>query len=233
MTSRRRISNMFISQRKLQVLASLATVFSLLSATSCTGFFQNPVLSTVTVGPASLNLNQGATQQMTATGTYNDGSTKNLTTGVVWTSSDTTVATISNSGVVTGIDVGSATITGESGTTSGTAAVTVVLANVTAITVSPTTTTVRINGGTTVPFTASATVSGSSTPVDVTSTVTWAISTTSVGTTADFTVQGQGTDSITILANSTAVAGEVATLTATYISSTSTIVANATITATN
>src|ERR1700688_2757948 len=75
--------------KKLRILASLAMVFSLVSATSCTGFFQNPVLSTVTVGPTSLNLNQGATQQMTATGTYNDGSTKNLTTGVVWSSSDT------------------------------------------------------------------------------------------------------------------------------------------------
>jgi hypothetical protein len=224
---------MFISQRKLQVLASLATVLSLLSATSCTGFFQNPVLSTVTIGPASLNLNQGATQQMTATGTYNDGSTKNLTTGVVWSTSDDTVASISNSGVVTGVNVGSATITGESGTTSGTAAVTVVLANVTSIKINPTTATVRINGGTTVPFTCSATVSGSSQPVDVTSTVTWTISNTSVGSTSDFTVQGQGTTSITVLANSTAVAGEVATLTATYVSNTSTIAANATITATN
>jgi hypothetical protein len=225
---------MLISQRKFQVLASLVTVLSLVSATSCTGFFQNPVLQTVTVGPSNLNLNQGATQQMTATGTYNDGSTKNLSTGIVWSSSETSSVSISNSGVVTGVSVGSSTISAQDGTVTGTASVTVALANVTAITVSPTTATVPINGGTTVPFTASATVSGSSQPVPVTSTAQWTISSVSGGgnSTSDFSVQGQGTDSITVLSSSTAQAGEIATLTATYTSNAGTLTANATITAT-
>ncbi len=223
---------MLISKRKLQVLALLATVLSLLSATSCTGFFQNPVLSTVTVGPSNLNLNQGATQQMTATGTYNDGSTKNLTTGVVWSSSDPGFVSISNSGIVTGVSVGSSTITAQDGTVTGTASVTVALSNVTAITVSPTTATVTANGGVTVPFTASATISGSSQPQPVTSTATWAISSVSGGGNSvnDFTVQGQSTDSITVLANSTALSGETAILTATYASNSGTFTANATIT---
>jgi len=213
--------------KKLKVLASLAMVFSLVSATSCTGFFQNPVLQTVTVGPSNLNLNQGATQQMTATGTYNDGSTKTLTSGVVWSSSDTSSVGISSSGLVSGVSVGTSTITAQDGTVTGTSSVTVALANVTAITISPTTATVKANGGLSPDYTATATVSGSSQPVPVTSTVTWSISSSN---SADFTINGQGTTLVTITANSTSVAGEVATVTATYISSTNTFVANATLT---
>ncbi len=114
----------------------------------------------------------------------------------------------------------------------GTASVTVALSNVTAITVSPTTATVTANGGVTVPFTASATISGSSQPQPVTSTATWAISSVSGGGNSvnDFTVQGQSTDSITVLANSTALSGETAILTATYASNSGTFTANATIT---
>ena len=47
----------------------------------------------------------GATQQFTATGTYSDGTTQNLTTQAVWASSDTNVAAISASGLATTADV--------------------------------------------------------------------------------------------------------------------------------
>lgn len=224
MTSRRRISNMFISQRKLQVLASLATVLSLLSATSCTGFFQNPTVTTLTIGPATLNLNQDATQQMYATATYDDGSTKNLTSGVVWTSSDTSVASISNSGIVTGVSAGGpATITGEYATVSGTATVTVVLANVTSIKIVPSTIQIAAAGGTAT-CTAMATVSGQSTPVDVSPQVTWSINS------SDFTITQEQTPA-TITAQSSSTPGETATVTATYTGTSSTFTATAQLTA--
>src|SRR4029077_16387879 len=113
----------------------LAGVFAVLAmfafSLGCRGFFVNPTLTTVTVGPTGFNLPVGSTQQMTATGTYNDGSTKTLTSGGVWASSDDTRAKVSSSGQVTGIAAGTSTITAQSGTITGTASITVSLTNVT------------------------------------------------------------------------------------------------------
>lgn len=204
-------------QRKL----TLFVVFSFLAATAgCKGFFVNPVLQSVTVGPSNLNLQQGATQQMTATGNFDDGSTKTLTSGVIWSSSDTGVAPVSAGGVVSGAAAGTATVTAESGTVSGQATVTVTLANVTSIKITPTSTSAQANGGT-AQFTALATVQGSSQPVDVSKTVTWS---TSDPTNVQIT-QGQSPAAVTV-GN---VSPETVTITATY-NSTTTLQATATLT---
>jgi len=157
---------------------------------------------------------------MSAVGIYNDGSTNTLT-NVFWSSDPTSVATISSSGLVTGVSVGDATITGASGTVSGTATVTVALSNVTGITVSPTTENAKENGGT-AQFVAKATIQGGS-PVDITSTATWTITSvsTSTGTTDDFSVT-QGADPAVVTVQSTATVGEQATLTASYVGGTGT-----------
>jgi uncharacterized protein YjdB len=64
------------------------------------------------VTPASpADLPVGSTQQFNATGTYSDGSTADVTYQVTWASSDTTIATISSAGLVTGIAVGKTNIT--------------------------------------------------------------------------------------------------------------------------
>src|SRR5207244_2087349 len=72
-------------------------------------------LSSIAVTPANPSIAKGTTQQLTATGTFSDGSTQDLTTQVTWTSSNTTVATVSNAagskGLATGIAVGAATVT--------------------------------------------------------------------------------------------------------------------------
>lgn len=52
-----------------------------------------------------------ATQQLTATVTYADGSTADVTADAEWSSSDDTVATVSETGLVTAVAEGSATIT--------------------------------------------------------------------------------------------------------------------------
>ena len=204
-------------QRKL----TLFVVFSFLAATAgCKGFFVNPVLQSVTVGPSNLNLQQGATQQMTATGNFDDGSTKTLTSGVIWSSSDTGVAPVSAGGVVSGAAAGTATITAESGTVSGQATVNVSLANVTSIKITPTSASASANGGSQ-PFTALATVQGQSQPVDVSATVTWS---TSDPTNVQIT-QGQSPAVVTV-GN---VSPETVTITATY-NSTTTLQATATLT---
>ncbi|HEY1465214.1 MAG TPA: Ig-like domain-containing protein [Terriglobales bacterium] len=203
-------------QRKL----TLCIVFSLLVvAAGCKGFFVNPVLQSVTVGPSNLNLQQGATQQMTATGNFDDGSTKTLTSGVIWSTSDTSIAPVSAGGVVSGAAAGTATVTAESGTVSGQATVNVSLANVTSIKITPTSASAAANGGTT-QFSAMATVQGSSTPVDVSGTVIWS---TSDPTNITIT-QGQSPAVVTV-GN---VSAETVTITATY-NSTNTLQATATL----
>ena len=70
-----------------------------------------PTLDSIAVTPAIPNIATGATQQFTATGTYSDGSTQNITSQVTWTSSNTTVATINSAGLASGMAPGSTTIT--------------------------------------------------------------------------------------------------------------------------
>jgi uncharacterized repeat protein (TIGR03803 family) len=94
----------------------------------------SPVTFTVTaatlvslaVTPASYNIMLGATKPFTATGTYTDNSTQNLTTAVAW-SSDNTAVTLSNApgsnGLATGATVGTAHITAAQGGMTSPAAV--------------------------------------------------------------------------------------------------------------
>ncbi len=127
------------SRKKTLRLAAAFGVLAIFAlGVSCTGFFQNPTLTTITIDPPTPSINQGATQQLTATGTYQDSSTSTLTGGtscsgntVCWSSSDTTVATISTGGLLTGVAQGTATITAASGAITGTTTATVDLTNVT------------------------------------------------------------------------------------------------------
>ena len=65
----------------------------------------------------------GTTQQFTATGIYSDKSTRDITADVTWKSSNSTVATISDKGLVTAVTLGSTQITATlSGVTSAAAA---------------------------------------------------------------------------------------------------------------
>jgi hypothetical protein len=205
---------MLSGKKKIEILAAFATLLLSAIGIGCHGFFVDPVLTTVTVGPTA-TINQGGTVQESAVGTFNDGSTSSLT-NVQWSSSTESVATISASGLVTGVSTGQTTITGASGTVSGTSTVTVALNDVTAITISPTTNHAQANGGT-ANYKALATVSGGSS-VDVTATATWSVLSVTGGGTGinDFLVQ-QGVDPEVVTVESTAVAGEVATIQASYV----------------
>jgi hypothetical protein len=78
-------------------------------------------LSSIAVTPAGQTIFTGAAQQFTAYGTYSDGSIQNLTDQIAWTSSNTSVATIDNTGSAFGLAVGistiSATLNGITGST--------------------------------------------------------------------------------------------------------------------
>jgi hypothetical protein len=82
-------------------------------------------LMSIAVTPAGSTIALGATLQFTAAGTYSDGSTQNLTSAVSWSSSNTAVATVNASGLVTGVSAGSSTIGAASGSVTGTTGLTV------------------------------------------------------------------------------------------------------------
>ncbi len=169
---------MLSSKKKLQLVAAFATLFLFAAVVGCNGFFVDPVLTSIAVGPTA-TINQGATVQESAVGSYNDGSTKTLSSGVQWSSSDSTAATVTNAGLVTGTAPGSATITAAYQTTSGTSSITVSLGNVTALKITPQTSTIAVNV-VSQPYFAYATVAGDSTPVDVSPTATWTTSPSTV-----------------------------------------------------
>jgi uncharacterized protein YjdB len=68
------------------------------------------LLSSITVTSANLSLAPGASQQFTAIGNYADNTTQDLTNQVTWTSSDTSKATITDTGLATGVAKGTTTI---------------------------------------------------------------------------------------------------------------------------
>lgn len=82
-------------------------------------------VTAVSVTPATVNVALGVTQQFSALATYSDGTTGEVTSSATWTSSATTVATISASGLASTKSQGSATITAQDGSVSGSANVTV------------------------------------------------------------------------------------------------------------
>ena len=84
-----------------------------------------PTLSSIAVTPSNPSIPVGATQPFTATGTYSDGSTQNITGNVTWASATTTVATITSAGVATGVSAGTSNISATSGSISGSTTLTV------------------------------------------------------------------------------------------------------------
>src|SRR5207302_10204921 len=96
------------------------------SGTSAITVVHMPV-ATVTVAPATASVQVGLTVQLTATTKDANGNTLTGRT-VTWSSGNTGVATVSSSGLVTGVAAGSATITATSEGQSGTSAITVTAA---------------------------------------------------------------------------------------------------------
>ena len=84
-----------------------------------------PTLTSIAVTPVNPAIPAGSSQQFTATGTYSNGSTQNITSQVTWTSSSTGVASINTSGLATGVAAGTSTISAAQGAVSGSAALTV------------------------------------------------------------------------------------------------------------
>ena len=68
-------------------------------------------LVSIQVEPSNPTISTGSTVQFTAIGIFCDQTTQNLTDQVCWTSSNPSVASISNAGLATGVSPGQTTIT--------------------------------------------------------------------------------------------------------------------------
>ena len=113
--------------------AGLTVIVVALFLVACGGrqpLVRSQILPTsISVTPSNMSYQLGASQQFQAIEKYSDGSTKNVTESVTWSSSNTSVATISNStgsyGVTTMVGSGSATITASVGSMQGSSPITV------------------------------------------------------------------------------------------------------------
>ncbi len=140
-------------------------------------------LLSIAVTPATATVVAGSTQAFTATGTYSDGTTQNLTSAVTWHIVNPAIASISPSrqggaGVATGAAAGTTAVTATLNGITGQASLTVIAATLVSIAVTPTNPLIGV--GATQTFTATGTFNnGTTQPLTG---VTWASSNTGAAT---------------------------------------------------
>lgn len=131
-------------------------------------------LTTIQITPFSPTLLPGLTTQLSATGIYSDNTTRDLTALVTWSSSDPSVASVSNAAATRGqlspLKAGAATVSATYQSVSGTDVITVSSATLSAISVTPGSATIAQHAS--FSFSALGTLSDSTT-LDITNYVTW------------------------------------------------------------
>lgn len=96
-----------------------------------------PVLKTIVVAPGNITIARGLHQQFTATGTFTDGTTQDLTPIATWKSSNPNVLTISSMGFATTNAIGSSSLTAISAGITGTTVALVGPAQLVSLAISP------------------------------------------------------------------------------------------------
>jgi hypothetical protein len=184
-------------RRRLLLTAAVSLALSPF-LTSCGGFFIKPSISSIFIQPSSATVGVGQQVSLAAFATYSDG-TQNQISGdsVGWSSSDSTIASVSSpGGQVTGVGIGTATITASSQGISGTGTVNVTVSNINSLVITTTQgstamqTTATLSGApATLQFFAYANGSAAN---DVTQAVTWTSSNTQVATISTGLSSGNG-----------------------------------------
>ena len=185
--------------------ATISATFDGMSATTLL-IVTEKELKSIAVTPANPTITGLAkTETFTATGTYSDGSTADITTTVAWTSSKPAIATINSpGGVATSVAAGTTTISATLNGVSGKTDLKVTVQVLQSLTIDPTSATLNI--GNSRQFTVTATFTDSTT-LDVTDSCDWSSNAVSAAT-----VTNTGTDRGLV----TGVAVGSATITATY-----------------
>lgn len=106
-----------------------ATVGSLVGSAGLTVTAISAVktIQSISVTPSPANFPMGTTQQFTATGSYSDGSTGDVTSTATWKIANTAVATVAPSGLASGEASGSTSITATLSGVSGSASMAVAI----------------------------------------------------------------------------------------------------------
>jgi len=154
----------------------------------------------VEVTPATLALQVGETAELKATVTPDQAEYT-----LAWTSSNTAIATVDNSGKVTAVAEGTVTITAEAGGQKGTCTVTIT-PSIESLSIDPTTLTVLVGN--------TASISATVVPATAASGIVWSSNNTTVATVANGTVTGIAEGTATITA---AVGGKTATCAVTVV----------------
>ncbi len=162
------------------ILATLALCLLSCSGSIEFGFPFSPIVtSIVEITPPNPRLSIEATQQFTATATQPDGTSLDVTAQAVWTSSNTSVATVNSGGLASALAPGTTTITAGFGSTVGRTTLTVTSATLSSISISPTNPTIPKG------FTRQLTATGlflDGTNLNITDQVAWSSSSNSVAT---------------------------------------------------
>jgi len=159
---------MSFTKQRIRVAGAFAALAMLALAVSCKGFFVNPTLTSIAISPTAPQVQVSQILQLQVFGTYTDGNRNQVKSGVSWSSSDPTIATVdSSSGVMAGIQAGTVTITADAQGLTSTASGTVFLV-ISSIAISPTS--ASIVAGSTQSFTVSAVSNGVT--IDLTSSAT-------------------------------------------------------------
>ncbi len=105
--------SLMLTGRKLALTLAFTVLVALAFGAGCRGFFPKNSLSSIAIQPPSPQVQVGQSTGLQAWGTYQDNSKSQLTSGVVWTTSNNqTVSIDPNTGEITGEGSGgTATIT--------------------------------------------------------------------------------------------------------------------------
>jgi len=169
---------------KVRRLSTLLVVIAVIALFGCGGGKPrprtDPTLKSIVVTPTNskMTIGRSSTQQFAATGSYSDGSTRDLTASATWNSSDRYIAAVSATGAVSVNSAGTATISAKAGSVTGSTTLTVRALN--SISITPSGATLAVSGGIQ-QFTAAG-VFSDGTNEDLTSTATWASSNAAAAT---------------------------------------------------
>jgi hypothetical protein len=134
MSTRRRFTG-----KKLPLTLAFGALVAAAIGAACNGFFVSPTLTSLTINPNAPDVQLQTTTTLQAFGVYSDGTSAYLTSSVSWSSSDPTVATVTGNGsaTLTGLQIGTTTITAGSQSVTSTATATVFI-NVSSLSIQPT-----------------------------------------------------------------------------------------------
>lgn len=189
------------------VIWTALVLTGLLVVIGCGQFFPSSTsITAIQVLPSNATVAPGVTQQYTATATFGNNSTGDVTSKVSWSTTATSIATITTGGLLTGVTLGTTSVKAQSGSVIGTTGVSIQNKAISSVAIQPLTQGLSASGSNGVPssiqYTATATYKDGTTG-DVTSNCTWNAlpsSVVSISSTGLATAVAVGTATVTATA---------------------------------